>query len=1439
MKGLNRTLALLLTFVLLCGLLPVRAHAAATSVSGTIYASNLADNAELKLTGDTTLVVDTNKALKSISGDYALTIQGSNTTLTIKNSSGHGISVSSFTTDLSACSLVIGSKKDGLNIDKDIVLKGGMVSIDAEKDGIYSRNGSITVNGGIVDASCGTNCAAIKAMTGDIQINAGTVDASGAKEAITTEAGSIQLNGNVTALASGWAIWAKKDVKVNGGTTKARAGCAIYAGGGFAMKAKVTAESTIDGAPAISARESITVNGGTLTAECSSNAAALKSYTGSILVNAGDVTALGAKEGLTAEEGSILIYGNVTARASGWAIWAKNEITIHGGTTKARAGCAIYAGDAITINADVEAEAFMNGAPAISARNNITMNGGTIKAECSTNGSAIVSANGNITVNAGDVKASGAKKGISAEKGSVTLAGNVTASASGWAVWGETGIVVPAPYKILVPTNGTIIGKQIANQNGNPAAVAHISIPPLSGTITNSGLTPAPGTQLSYSLAGMVAGVPESKLSFQWQESSSGEGGWTDKSGATSKYYVVQTADVGKYLRVRITAGGYQGVLYSSPWHCVKWPCQTGVVSPILEISNNQVRVTNPQSNQEYILLTTKKQSSALTESDWASSKTWSSGIFYLGGTTNTVNYVYTRVKEDSGHYAGKTVGWQSIYLGATTSVQDIAIRPELMVASGSSWTTQELETDEHGFYYTKLQDVIKITATPTPSNATFNGILGSKWLVKGYSRTSQYGKYYTTPECTTVISADQSYKVVYFRPENTMINGMELRAEYTRGYNDVVTDAFSINVGNKLGVYNLDSVQFPTVTINVGDTLTGLTAEPHPDKAALSGMSATLNSGTGTAPVISFAESTFSVDASNATGGSYYFYVSKSGSQVGGITVKVIAPPVEELRLVPSELTGEAGFSYELAPQFSPANSETQATWTSSNTAAATVADGVVTIPANADIGATATITATAGGKSATCLVTVAGELYDLKLDGVQVSSRNMDDVLGNGVFAFDGFQTLTVRGSYSSSKRVIDNDIDGLIINVESDATLTSTDSAAISTSADATITGSGKLTLKSNTDCGFYLSNREATLTILDAALAVNGKWGLAGPNGASSAKLVIDHAAVTAKATDGAICDFGGGITILNSEIVKPAGGKISSDGKDLVDASGTISNDVQIDALLILPVVRFTMDSEPVVGGRLTVDIDKMAEWDETLMEAYLDDAVSYQWYRNGKAIPGADKESLKLTYTEKDTEVYVVVSYGEYRLESEHMNVLFLSNPFTDVTEGKYFFNPVMWAYYHDPQITAGTSKTTFSPNDTCTRAQIVTFLWRAAGSPEPTTTNNPFKDVTSDKYYYRAVLWAAENGITSGTAADKFSPNDGCTRAQVVTFLWRFAGSPEPTSTSNPFTDVPSGKYYTKAVLWAAKKGVTAGTSATTFSPDDTCTRGQIVTFLYRYMEG
>lgn len=173
------------------------------------------------------------------------------------------------------------------------------------------------------------------------------------------------------------------------------------------------------------------------------------------------------------------------------------------------------------------------------------------------------------------------------------------------------------------------------------------------------------------------------------------------------------------------------------------------------------------------------------------------------------------------------------------------------------------------------------------------------------------------------------------------------------------------------------------------------------------------------------------------------------------------------------------------------------------------------------------------------------------------------------------------------------------------------------------------------------------------------------------------------------------------------------------------------------------------------------------------------------------------------------------------------------NNPFTDVKAGAYYYDAVLWAAANN--VTAGTSATAFSPEVGCTRAQVVTFLWRAAGQPKPTTGSNPFGDVKNGTYYYEAVLWAVEKGITTGTSTTTFSPDDTCTRAQIVMFLWRYEGQPAPTTANNPFADVKESAYFAKAVLWAAESGVTSGTSATTFSPKDTCTRAQVVTFLYR----
>ena len=177
---------------------------------------------------------------------------------------------------------------------------------------------------------------------------------------------------------------------------------------------------------------------------------------------------------------------------------------------------------------------------------------------------------------------------------------------------------------------------------------------------------------------------------------------------------------------------------------------------------------------------------------------------------------------------------------------------------------------------------------------------------------------------------------------------------------------------------------------------------------------------------------------------------------------------------------------------------------------------------------------------------------------------------------------------------------------------------------------------------------------------------------------------------------------------------------------------------------------------------------------------------------------------------------------------------------FIDVKTTDYFYNSVKWAV--GKNITNGTSSTTFSPYKSCTRAEIVTFLWRAAGSPEPTTTRNPFRDVNAVTHssYYKAILWASQKGITSGTSTTAFSPDQVCTRAQIVTFLYRYAGQPSGYY-SNPFKDVgaTSEASYYNAIRWAVGKGITTGTSATTFSPYASCNRAEAVTFLYRYTNG
>ena len=168
------------------------------------------------------------------------------------------------------------------------------------------------------------------------------------------------------------------------------------------------------------------------------------------------------------------------------------------------------------------------------------------------------------------------------------------------------------------------------------------------------------------------------------------------------------------------------------------------------------------------------------------------------------------------------------------------------------------------------------------------------------------------------------------------------------------------------------------------------------------------------------------------------------------------------------------------------------------------------------------------------------------------------------------------------------------------------------------------------------------------------------------------------------------------------------------------------------------------------------------------------------------------------------------------------------ANPFTDVAETAYYYDAVLWAVENG--ITTGKTETTFVPGETCTTAHILTFLWRANGSPEPTITENPFTDVKETDYFYKAALWASEKELVSGNV---FTPSAPCTRGQTMLYLYLLAGSPEAEPTE--FTDVAADSVYNRAISWAVTQGITTGKTETTFAPDEICTRGHIVTFLYR----
>ena len=253
----------------------------------------------------------------------------------------------------------------------------------------------------------------------------------------------------------------------------------------------------------------------------------------------------------------------------------------------------------------------------------------------------------------------------------------------------------------------------------------------------------------------------------------------------------------------------------------------------------------------------------------------------------------------------------------------------------------------------------------------------------------------------------------------------------------------------------------------------------------------------------------------------------------------------------------------------------------------------------------------------------------------------------------------------------------------------------------------------------------------------------------------------------------------------------------------------------------------TTPSKP-ENGSVTVDPERARSGSRVTVTVTPDSG-----YKLGELVV-TDRDGKKLELTDKGNGQYAfTMPSGKVEVAAEFVKEVEVS-PFADVATDAYYYDAVKWAV--EKGITNGVSETLFGPDQACTRAQIVTFLWRAAGSPEP-KSGSSFADVAADAYYAKAVAWAVENGITKGTSETTFHPDETCTRAQGVTFLYRALG--KLAAAQAGFTDVAADSYYADAVNWAAENGVTKGISETLFGPDGSCTRAQIVTFLYRAYQG
>ena len=1098
-----------------------------------IYASELKsqNTQNLKLTNTTILYIDTDLTLTKITGNWDLSVlpEGDHT-LTVSNQNGTAIDVSSFTC---SANLTVRSLNAEKGIEADYInISGGIANLTGDKNVVYAykvfgsseRCKSLTVKNYKNDYS------AIYSE-GSVDIRCSKLMVTGKKDAVRSY-DRLHLSGGgdmtfIAAASDGAALHSyNDDVIVDNVNVTATGGMAIRAENNITVKGTLKATGTsMDHCAILSDKQSVfltgnaIVTGGKRAFECQN------------LTVTGDLTASNKKADSYCISANTVRFqkGTVTINSTSDAIHSEGSDVSH-----------LLKADSVNLTVT----STESGSTALYVGNGIEFRNSIVKV---TGGTAIRSQY-DLTVNNSSVYARALQTGSFAIKSPTPQY-----ASQGRFTLQNCRVFSPENY-IRDPKNITIY-----NEDNTPAQQVVILPTAFEGTVTLNTLTPHPGDTLRYELSDNLKALQESGVDISPTWSMVLDGGtWITLSQEDT--YVVETFTEGRQLFVQITSET-PGYNYSSSVICsdtvtvTKRQCTTAVVAPELSILDGKIRVKNAQTKQEYIIFNTKREISSLTENDWTYAVTYdASGPLYLNGTKDMVNYVYTRVKETPTTKAGTDIATSEIYYGETTYVRGIKVmckQVKIKVVNERPIITNVALEEENGHYYCKVGDVIRVDVSPIPEDATnFDGISASRW----YNNTNS-GRFYSNPAGTIALEEGKLYKTVYFVPTEVR-NNVDVHAEHTLGYNWMAIDWIYLNVGDENGRCQVDHLSDINVNIAQGTIQNGIELEPIPSKAWIGFLTVNLVSGEGTPPTFKFYGKSgwMTVDASDATAGTYRFEVIENGKVVGHMTVTVTAPVLTGIEVAPADITADPGSSHELLVQTIPSEVETTVTWTSSDESIATVTtDGVVTITDDAPIGAQATITASSGDISGTCVITVSGEAYELWVAGTQVTSRNQDDVLGDGTVSFDGV-TLTLNNADIQANEDYPNGIehylDYLIINLEGDSKVESKEQNGLLLGGNTQISGSGTLNVK-GAGLGIQVGSDELTdpisLSIDNTTINVEGTYsGFYGTEEVCANSLDISNSAVTISAQHhSGIWKFSGGITLTDCQITEPAGATYDS------------------------------------------------------------------------------------------------------------------------------------------------------------------------------------------------------------------------------------------------------------------------------------------------------